>query len=170
MKKEWKHYYGNYYVSNEGEIKNFKTNHILKLKINNGGYYSTNIRVDGKIKTIRPHRLVAELFIPNEDNKPYVNHIDGNKLNNKVTNLEWCTPKENTKHAFKNNLCNQHTTGIPCVKMDFYGNILETFPSLLSAAKSVNGYYNGIYKTCIGEYSQYKGYIWKYLKDINSLL
>jgi hypothetical protein len=67
----------------------------LKTTVNNRGYYSVGIRR----KTHMVHRLVAQAFIPNPLNKPFVNHIDGNKLNNTVSNLEWCTAAENNEHA-----------------------------------------------------------------------
>lgn len=60
---------------------------------------------DGKVKNESIHRLVAQAFIPNPDSKPQVNHIDCNTLNNNVSNLEWCTAKENTVHAWKNGMC-----------------------------------------------------------------
>jgi hypothetical protein len=61
---------------------------------------------DGKVKHKIVHRLVADVFIPNLENKPEVNHLDGNKLNNYVKNLAWCTSKDNTHHAFEHNLMN----------------------------------------------------------------
>lgn len=67
----------------------------LTFALNNRGYYSVGIRR----KTYMVHRLVAMAFIPNPHNKPFVNHLDGNKLNNHVSNLEWCTAKENNQHA-----------------------------------------------------------------------
>lgn len=102
MDKEiWKKFEGNYAISNFGNIKNTKTNRILKLRKNYRGYLKTNISISGKLITVFPHRLVAETFIQNPLNKSQVNHIDGNKQNNYVKNLEFCTPSENMKHAYK---------------------------------------------------------------------
>lgn len=89
MEEQWKRYYKNYSVSNLGRIRNDNTNNIRKLTKNSYGYLRTNI-TDRKNthKEIKIHRAVAELFIPNPYNYPQVNHIDGNKENNCVTNLE----------------------------------------------------------------------------------
>lgn len=98
--------YENYYISNFGRFKG-RTNKILKQHIGKTGYYMINIYPNGRIgksKTLKIHRVVAEAFIPNSNNYPVVNHKDGNKLNNNVENLEWCTHSYNTKHAFEHNL------------------------------------------------------------------
>lgn len=79
--------------------------HNIKLSKNiKTGYLECNLCKDGLTHTKAVHRLVAETFIPNPDNKPQVNHKDGNKLNNNVDNLEWCTAAENVRHAIDNNL------------------------------------------------------------------
>lgn len=99
--------YGKHYlVSNCGNIKSTTTGIIRKLHIGTTGYYVVCLTFGSRKnkKTIRVHRAVAESFIKNPDKKETINHIDGNKLNNTVENLEWCTYKENSVHAVKSNL------------------------------------------------------------------
>ena len=91
-----------YWVSTDGRVKN-RFGDILYTRIHNG-YMDTSLYVNGKNAHPRIHRLVAEAFIPNPDNLPQVNHIDGNKLNNYVSNLEWVTRKQNMRHAWDNGL------------------------------------------------------------------
>ena len=83
----------------------------LKPCYNKQGYNMVNLFKDGKQKTKLVHRLVAEAFIPNPDNLPQVNHIDGNKDNNNVSNLEWCSALQNNTHAIKNGLRDPHLIG-----------------------------------------------------------
>ena len=96
LKEEWKEYYI-YDVSNYGKVIN-KHGKVLSTNVDMHGYVSTSITdYDGKrIKGM--HRIVATVFIPNPNNLPEVNHKDGNKTNNRVDNLEWCTKKENQNH------------------------------------------------------------------------
>lgn len=88
-----------YAVSNLGNIKNIKRNILRKFQITNG-YCRVIIKNKKVKKNILVHRLVAQAFIPNPENKKTVNHKDGNRKNNNVTNLEWCTQKENIKHSW----------------------------------------------------------------------
>lgn len=120
MKEEWKQiqrYNGIYYVSNLGRIKSIP--HVVERKdgtsqkvgeriirhhVSKTGYHQVELRIDKKSKYPLVHRLVAEAFLDNPENKPQVNHIDGDKGNNAVDNLEWVTCSENAIHAFAKNL------------------------------------------------------------------
>lgn len=117
MKEIWKdikNYEGYYQVSNTGKIRSLDRYIISKLKntdkvkikgktlklVIRGSYYSIQLFKNGKYNQRPIHRIVAETFIANVQNKPQINHIDGNKLNNYIDNLEWCTQSENMKHAY----------------------------------------------------------------------
>ena len=119
MKEEWKDikgFEGWYQVSNLGrvrsverQIKNNGTlqtynSHILKPSITKKGYFYVVLYKQSKSKHKYIHRLIDEHFIENPEELPCVNHKDANKLNNNITNLEWCTYKQNIQHAYRNNL------------------------------------------------------------------
>ena len=91
-------------ISETGIVTNTKTNHIKNQWIGANGYYHVDIHENGTATKIAVHRLIALHFIPNPDNKRTVNHIDGNKLNNCISNLEWATDSENLQHAYDNGL------------------------------------------------------------------
>jgi len=111
--EQWKKIKGYYYsVSNLGRVRNDepyrRTNRnpdgILKPKKNKWGYFWVGLYKNGKRKYFFFHRLVAIAFIPNTKNKPYINHKNLIKTDNRVENLEWCTQKENIQHAIKNGI------------------------------------------------------------------
>lgn len=102
MVKELKDFPG-YSISDQGEVFN-KDGKMLATQVINSGYRLVHMRTPGGRKAATVHRLVAKTFIPTEDLSKWVNHRDGNKLNNSVDNLEWMTPKENIRHAFETKL------------------------------------------------------------------
>ncbi|ADE87501.1 HNH endonuclease [Deep-sea thermophilic phage D6E] len=128
--KPIKGYEGLYEVSNKGRVKSvgrivhrkdgisyFKKGSILKPYECTGGYLFVGLLRDGERKLFSVHRLVAEAFLPNPENKTQVNHIDGNKKNNDVSNLEWVTEKENVNHAIKHGLLKNRGEDSPNSKL-----------------------------------------------------
>jgi len=141
-------YEGRYSISDMGRIrseerkkKNNRTHRerILSERISSTGYQIVTLYRDNHEKVYRVHRLVAEAFIQFIDsNHKYVNHKDGNKLNNKAENLEWCTAKENINHAITTGLKPSKTTGKIKVKyIDIFGDDI-VFDSIRSASKMAN--------------------------------
>ncbi|TQR26853.1 endonuclease [Lysinibacillus sphaericus] len=97
----WKTIEGhNYEISNHGRVRNKTTKKIRKLELHDGKY----LRIKLNKRNYRVHRLVGLYFISNPEDKPEINHKDGNTLNNHIDNLEWVTAKENTMHAIKTGL------------------------------------------------------------------
>lgn len=94
----------NYAVSSDGRVFNIKYKRELKNKIDSKGYYVVSLSVDGKVIDQRAHRLVAAAYVPNPENLPMVNHLDGNKLNPLYSNLEWTTARGNAEHASRTGL------------------------------------------------------------------
>ena len=127
----------NYVVSTHGHVKNLVTNHYLRGSIGNSGYRSYRVKnKQGVYYTLGAHRAVALAYIPDERNRDelYVNHIDGDKLNNYVGNLEWVTESENMEHAGELGLTSK------CVPVQTFNSRtgeIKTFPSILSCSKYV---------------------------------
>ena len=103
----------NYYITENGDVYselNGKYGLLngqlkkMKSRINDNGYEIIGLKIDGKSTTKRIHRMIAEMYIENPNNYPIINHKDGNKLNNHISNLEWCSYSHNLKHSYDNNL------------------------------------------------------------------
>lgn len=99
--KEIQGFEGLYEISNLGNIKNVIKNKLLKFGKHNQGYLQVSLSKNNKKTTFKIHRLIAIYFIDNPNNYKIINHVDGNKLNNSIENLEWCTSKHNNEHAYK---------------------------------------------------------------------
>lgn len=96
--------YENYYVSKDGIVINIKTKRKLKYQIDKNGYYRVSLYNKNKQTKQFVHRLVAMAYLQNIEKLPQVNHKDGNKQNNNINNLEWCSAKQNVNHAFRTGL------------------------------------------------------------------
>lgn len=157
--EEWKNIQEGYMVSSCGRIKN-PQGRILGCSLHQDGYIFVTI----KGKQYPVHRLVAKTFIPNEKNKPFVNHIDANKQNNFINNLEWVTQKENIKHARENNLQ-------PNIKNTYKGKFTEEERNKIKEEYNENKIskrqlaknYN-VSHTCISDIINEK---YKYVEDVN---
>lgn len=155
-------YSKNYQISNLGRVRNTKTKYVLKSNSKRSGYNSVWFSVKGEGIAYKIHQLVAHAFIPKPKNakKNLVNHIDGDKLNNVLTNLEWVTAKENVDHGFKTGLTKSLQRKVD--QYDKNGKFIKTFNSL-KEAKEETGIDDGtIVKVCKGRRNHAGGYIWKY--------
>ena len=128
-----------YMVSDHGRILSFKgkSKLIISSSITAKGYEYVAIRQKGIYVGYSVHRLVATAFIPNPKRLPQVNHLDGNKLNNHVANLEWCDAYDNVMHAIRTGLrpSSPALSPVPCATTDEAGNILQAYPSMNALVK-----------------------------------
>ncbi|MCE8952144.1 HNH endonuclease [Bacteroides thetaiotaomicron] len=128
-----------YMISDHGRILSFKgkSKLIISSTITSKGYEHVAIRQKGIYVGYSVHRLVATAFIPNPKRLPQVNHLDGNKLNNHVANLEWCDAYDNIMHAIRTGLrpSSPALSPVPCATTDKAGNILQAYPSMNALVK-----------------------------------
>ncbi len=151
-------YENHFEISDGGIIRRLSNLKILKPHVTNRGYLRIALCVNKVSKKYTVHRLVALSFIPNPKNKEYVNHIDGDKLNNCVNNLEWATHNENETHAFNNNLKQRKTV----VQYDMNNNKLNEFTSAYAASLSTKIARSSIFECCNGKLNTAGNYIWKF--------
>lgn len=181
--KEIPDYSGYYAVSNLGRLKRLaraagigQGNYarperiIHPHKIVGKSYLQAGLTVGGKTRFVAMHRLVGQAFVPNPENKPYINHIDGNGANNAADNLEWVTNSENKLHA-----CYELGVGVePVVAYDkFTGEERLRFPSITKASEWLMSTglsrdttcLSGVVKCCKKKVPSYHGYIWRYARE-----
>jgi hypothetical protein len=143
--------YPNYSISNFGNIKNIKTNKLLKIRFDKG-YNRVRLYNKNITKNYSVHRLVGKYFIPNPKNKPEINHIDGNKLNNIVSNLEWNTKSENITHRYIS--LNKGNKKISLIK----DSIVYSFNSLAECGLKLKLDSGNLSRLLNGKYKNLKGY------------
>jgi len=168
-----------YGISVDGDILIFKTGKIKKSNKDWGGYLITTLVNDnGESVTKYLHRLVSQNFIPNPENKPQVNHINGIKTDNRAENLEWSTLSENMVHAWKNNLisayirtpemrnrisntrnnnASSYNKKVRCIELN------EIFNSIIEAGIKTSTSRQNISKVCRGKIKRAGGYRWEYV-------
>lgn len=166
----------NYEVSNMGEVRNKKTKKILKYVISNSGYCLVSLSDKCKSRTYTIHKLVMEHFNRCAFDNEVINHIDGNKLNNNIKNLEYVTQKENIIKAWQNNLCENVRkslfnrkrsraikTSRPVAQYDLNGNMINKFVSIREAEEKTGIANCLIIGVCQGKKHTTHNYIFKYI-------
>lgn len=162
-------YEGIYEVSNLGRVRNIVRGNIKKPQSSGIGYTKMFLYKDGKGEQFFVHRLVAKAFVPNPDNKPYVNHIDETRDNNVASNLEWVTHQENLtrgtvqkrkvvgmKRFYENGGISKRCRAVRCIENGI------VYPSIAYASKATDAFTANIHKCIIGERHTAGGYHWEY--------
>lgn len=181
--KDVEGYEGYYKVSNLGRVKSLprngtiNTERIMKPKLSKTGYLTVHLRKSGYSKHKKIHRLIAIAFIEKVEGKEIINHKDGDKLNNSISNLEWCTYKENSQHAHDTGLAKTDMKQIAAARavsiavrtkrvkqLDMEGNEIREFISMTEARKHLNKTSSTmIDRVCTGKVESYEGFKWQYV-------
>jgi len=146
-------YEGLYAIYSDGRVYSHISGRYLSTSIGNRGYRTVTLSKAGKVKTLLVHRLVAEAFLPNPDNLPEINHIDEDKSNPDLYNLEWCTGTYNKTY----------TSGKAIQQLDLNGNVLMEYESIAAASRAIGTPRSGSICQCLkGTRKTAAGYRWRY--------
>lgn len=174
--KDIEGYNGKYQISNMGRVKSLVDNHgkfrekILRPSNDGWGYLFVYLYKGGEHKMHKVHRLVLMAFNPVADmDNLQINHIDENKTNNNLSNLEWCTCKENCNHGTRNDRVSEKNTNgknsIPIVQLSLNGHYIRSYKSSRDAQRIEGFNHSHIIKCCKGKYKTHKGYRFMYLSE-----
>ena len=169
---EWKplNNFEGYFINELGEVKSARSykgtkEKILKGSYNQQGYKTYSFIKDGKVYTKTLHRLLMETFIPNPNNLPCINHIDGNIQNNSLDNLEWCTYGHNEKEAYRLGLKQSRIKPKRVIQLTKDYKIENLFDSLQQIEKTLGFSSGNIAQVCNGKRISAYGYIWRYADE-----
>lgn len=167
--KDIKNWEGYYKISNKGRVFSVRNNLIRRNSVASTGYHQVCLSSPHKKITLTIHRLVAEHFIPQENERNYVNHIDGDKANNSVNNLEWCTQKENILHSYaiglSKNQKNDKKRSRPVLQYTLDFQLIGYFPSLIEVERQTGINRTSVRLSANGKYKTGGGYVWRYAKQ-----
>ena len=180
-------YEGVYQIDETGQVKRVDSGRVLKVAVGKNGYPVVSLWKNNKGQMKYIHRMLGEAFLPNDDplNKTTINHIDGNKTNNDLSNLEWATPSENLKHAYdtglkvvtekvreasrrkaaRDNVGNSYRS-IPVIMIDEIGNEIQEFDSIKHAADEIGCHRMGVYRVLKGHAKTIKNKRFKYKEEL----
>lgn len=167
MEEIWKDiegFEGVYQVSNLGRVKRVTTGRVLKPCRIKTAYLQVGLYKQGSASKKLIHRLVAQAFIPNPENKPEVNHIDEGKTNNMASNLEWSTSKENINHGTRNERVSK-IKSIPIIAINLKTGESTKFYGLRECARQLGLNHSNITSVLKGRYKQTGGYTFKYKEE-----
>ena len=155
--KDIKGYEGLYAITSCGKVWSYKSQKFLSQRKNHDGYLLVNLYKNGTMKTYSVHRLVAEAYIPNPENKTEINHKDENKEHNWLSNLEWTTHKENINYGTRNaKVAEKNSIPVYCEELN------TVFPSAIEAARQLDLDQGSITKCCKGARKTCGDYHWRY--------
>lgn len=166
--------FNDYFIEEQGQVistkpgRNCFKGQVKKLEpvVNNKGYYQYYmINNEGKKKSPMQHQLLMGTFVSNPNEFPHINHIDGNKINNDLSNLEWCTPLENVQHAVSTGLKASEHCEVPIHQYDLKGKYLQTFKSIKEASTTMGCSSGNIINNAKGKIANVKGYMYSYTKE-----
>ena len=171
MFKDVKGYESIYKINEDGVIKSTPRNgngykeKIIKHSLDSYGYEIVHLRNGNKNSTKKVHRLLAEAFIPNPDNKPTVDHIDGNKTNNRLSNLRWATQSEQQLNAIRNGNRQDCSNRVKVAQLDKDGNMLNVYDSLKEVERQTGIKWQGVSHCINGTRKSAGGYTWIKFND-----
>lgn len=178
--------YPSYMINRKGEVRSLLTNKILRPAKLKTGYMCVALRKNGESKTVRVHRLLAKAFIPNPDNKPHVDHINGVRDDNRLENLRWCTNQENQSFELarlnnskaltgrkqspeavaKRAKTLQKSIGKKVNQYTLDGEFVASYNSFNEARRLTGVWDASVRSCCIGRFKQAGGYIWRFAPEV----
>ena len=178
--------YPSYMINRKGEVRSLLTNKILRPAKLKTGYMCVGLRKNGISKTVRVHRLLAKAFIPNPDNKPHVDHINGVRDDNRLENLRWCTNQENQSFELarlnnskaltgrkqspeavaKRAKTLQKSIGKKVNQYTLDGEFVASYNSFNEARRLTGVWDASVRSCCMGRFKQAGGYIWRFATEV----